>query len=460
MFGFLVKIPTHLQYVLFMLSAFFAAYILMFCRSLGVWETTTNINVYDSKNSHACTPIFAENLGGAEHLVRDGQFLFISAAHQRRVYSDKETATEFASRRGFDLSDASFSSRFTLLEKEDDRGSVFFADLSSGVLNMMPKALPIYGWNWKAEPDFQPLGMDLVKNGTETLLRTVVVTRVGTKLAQFRIERDANNTPVGLTHQWTLAHPLFTNLNSVKSASPSSFYVTNMFGNSARDELALLSEVLMMKSYGNVLKCFVGAVPEEVAAAVETVISGGYRVTTNLSTAATSSGAQVHCYAAIGSLGQPNGVELLPHRNTLLVATTAQRIVHGFDMNTHKRLFMVEAGPGLDNLSVDEDGYVWVTGHPRVLDFLQSLKSDGPKAPNRVMRMAVTVPPTQPHLTYLGNANVVYEESSPALLGGVSTAVAIPARYGELIEDGAVWRYFVSGSVVDDGVMVCKYRFQ
>jgi hypothetical protein len=472
MFGYYMKLPIYMQYILFMCASLVLSYVVMFSRYIGLWETTTDYNVTDATGNRSCSPIYAKNLAGAEDLVLLDNLLFISSAHRRRVYSDEAHATALLQSRGYNASVSDLFSRFAILDREEDRGSVYFADLSHGVDQLAPVALPISGWDWNAEPDFHPLGLDVINvskdNRTYTQLRAVVVTRDGSKIAQFAVIRDESDTPTELQLEYVAAHPLLTNVNNLVSIDEKTFYISNFFAASSSQPSQMAYEVLMMKSHGSVVKCSINQLPPAPVVNGErkyiTMHYSGLYDDAETSTITLQDANQkkmsLSCFTAIDTLGQPNGLELLPEHDVLLVASSHHRLIQGYSLRNHKKLFATEAGAGLDNMARDEDGAVWVASHPRSVDFVKTIADDSYKAPNRVQRLSIRKSTVFPTIKMLDNPETIYEEKAPKDFGAMSTAVPIPSKFAKKIENNVEYRYFVGGSVFDDGLLVCKYQYK
>ena len=196
--------------------------------------------------------------------------------------------------------------------------------------------------------EFAPLGADLFIDEVG-VRRLLVANRAAGQgsLEVFRVDGE------GLTHELTLTDPLMINPNDVVALGPSKAYVT-------------LDKKSKTGSIGEVIE---GAL-ERKTGKVLYIDQNGARVV-----------AEGLVYA--------NGIAMGQDAEFVYVAETVARAVSVFRRDTKtndlKLADRVPVGTGVDNITVDAEGRLWIAAHPKLLTFVGYAKSPEKTTPSQVI---------------------------------------------------------------------------
>ncbi len=199
-------------------------------------------------------------------------------------------------------------------------------------------------------PSFHPHGMGLFED--ERGARLFVVnhpTPLESQVEIFEVREGPS-----LHHLESVALPAFASLNEVAPVGPRQFYVTVDAGTKA-------------ESFGRVLETFLRLPLAGV---------GYFDGTTSR--------------FVVTGLRYANG--LATDGDLVFVSETTGRALHAYRRaadGTLTRLSTATADAGLDNISVDGSGELWIGAHPNMLAFLSHAKDPSAHSPSAVLRAKV-----------------------------------------------------------------------
>jgi arylesterase/paraoxonase len=239
------------------------------------------------------------------------------------------------------------------------RGLAFISSLdrrdgeARGAIHLVNPEDPLAAGGWRdmtgGVPEaFRPLGLSYYED--EDHRRLFVVNEAAHAVELFAVADDG-----ALTHLETFVERRMTSPNNVVAAGPRSFYVTND-AKSGREGFAASFSFLTRSAQGDIL--FTDGVTWRVAAS---------------------------------GLRFANGVALSPDGGTLYAAETSGYAVKVYDRDmANGALRHIETMPtpsAPDNLSVDENGAVWIAGLPKPLALPLHARDPEATAPSAVMRV-------------------------------------------------------------------------
>jgi arylesterase/paraoxonase len=95
---------------------------------------------------------------------------------------------------------------------------------------------------------------------------------------------------------------------------------------------------------------------------------------------------------AADGIAYANGINLSPDGRTVYVASPTGLAVHVYarDPNSGSLSFVesIDAGSGVDNIEVDEDGNLWIGSHPKLLRFRAHATDPNELSPSQVLRIS------------------------------------------------------------------------
>jgi arylesterase/paraoxonase len=90
-------------------------------------------------------------------------------------------------------------------------------------------------------------------------------------------------------------------------------------------------------------------------------------------------------------LNYANGINLSPDKNKIYLTETTGRKLSVLDRDTTTGKltldFDLNLSTGLDNITVDEKGNLWIASHPKLLDFIAHSKNNGKVSPSQVLKL-------------------------------------------------------------------------
>ncbi len=269
-------------------------------------------------------------------------------------------------------------------------GAIFEFDLSD------PAAQPVrLAQDFPA--DFHPHGISLFRDdqGHKTLL-VVNHRRDGHFVEVYDYFERA------LRHRRSIGSPLMHSPNDLAATGPDSFYVTNDHRAESGFGRALEEYLQLARSY---LLYFDGR-EFQIAAA---------------------------------GLAYPNGVQLSADGRMVYVGASVGRTISIYRRNPADNQLrleqVIDAGTGVDNIELDEQGHLWIGAHPRLLTFVQYMADPAEIAPSEVLEVML-FPQRGFQIT-----RVLVDDGS--LLSASSVA--------------AVWKgHLLVGSVADRRFLVCR----
>ena len=264
------------------------------------------------------------------------------------------------------------------------RGDLYYLDLDSG--DFKPKKLTT---NYKLP--FYPHGISLLKIDSGHYQILVVNHARGHTIEKFELFGDS------LVYMATFRDESMISPNDVIALDENSFYFTNDHG--------------YKHSWGRMAEDYLG-----VAASNVVLYDGKYLVVAK-------------------GIKYANGINISKDRTQLLVASPRgfalkyYDILEGGLLNHHKDLHV---GTGIDNIELDENGNLWMGGHPNLLGFTFYAAGKKEIAPSEVIKVEE------------GHVKSLYEND-----GSVISASSVAAPYKDLL--------FI-GTVMENTLFVLKER--
>eukprot|EP00029_Vermamoeba_vermiformis_P011419 TRINITY_DN6274_c0_g1_i1.p1 TRINITY_DN6274_c0_g1~~TRINITY_DN6274_c0_g1_i1.p1 ORF type:complete len:353 (+),score=33.81 TRINITY_DN6274_c0_g1_i1:358-1416(+) len=201
-----------------------------------------------------------------------------------------------------------------------------------------------------------PHGVSLYRSGDELLLfvinHSMNKSHARDCVEIFKIKNDE------LHYVNSASHELLININDVKAISDHEFLTTSDHGISRRDHesLAMLEDIFGL-SIAYVTHC-------------------------NTETK--------QCRKAIDKISSPNGINYKHQTNMLYVAGTLNGQMLAYKMDPVSRnLTLVDSvfiDRGLDNIDIDENGLIWVSAHPKIVDVFMYMFGMTDRSPFRVWK--------------------------------------------------------------------------
>ncbi|WP_425409132.1 SMP-30/gluconolactonase/LRE family protein [Hyphococcus sp.] len=276
---------------------------------------------------------------------------------------------------------------------DDKRGLAFISSLdrrdsaARGAIHLFDMDDPLASDGFRdrtmgAPQDFRPLGLDYYEH--ENVRRLFVVNEVGPSVEMFAVEDNGD-----LTHLETYAERRLTSPNSVAATGPRSFYVTNDVRPGRNARIANL-HFLLRHGLGDI-----------------------YHVD-----------GDVWRHAA-GGLRFANGLALTPEGEKLYVAETAGMAVRVYDREAGalRPAETIRIGASPDNITIDQDGNVWVGALPKPLKTPALKKNASAIAPSEVLL-----------INKQGGARTVYRNAGEEI-----SASTVAARAGDRLVLGALY---------------------
>lgn len=200
--------------------------------------------------------------------------------------------------------------------------------------------------NFKGE--FHPHGISFLKKDSISYLFVINHNKQGNFVEKFIYRNDM------LDHIKTIDDPALCCPNDVVAVDSSKFYVTNDHGSPGGMKRTLEDYLVIPRSY---LLYYNG----QSFSKAWTGISYG------------------------------NGVNVSADCKKLFLATTTGRTLYTFNRNTETgELSLVNElnlESGLDNISVDPDGTLWIASHPKLLAFVGHAKDPNKKSPSQILQL-------------------------------------------------------------------------
>jgi arylesterase / paraoxonase len=199
---------------------------------------------------------------------------------------------------------------------------------------------------------FHPHGISLYKTEAgETLL--FVINHTGddhfVEIFEYRDQR--------LMHRESISYPLMFSPNDLVAVGPRSFYASNDHGNTSEWGRTLEEYLQLARSY----VVYFDGIDMRIAA-------------------------EGFTYA--------NGINVNLDGKRLYLSTTIGRSLHVFarDIPTGKLTpeHDISLNTGADNIEVDADGNLYITCHPKLLDFAAHAKDQSKPSPSQVLKVSLT----------------------------------------------------------------------
>jgi arylesterase/paraoxonase len=252
--------------------------------------------------------------------------------------------------------------------------------------------------------NFHPHGISLYRDAGGALTLMAINHPVGSDSAVEVFDVKVANGAASLTERASITGGELSSPNDVAAVGPDQFYATNDHG--SKGSTGRLLEDLLLIPRANVVY-FDGNL---------------FRVVAN-------------------DLNFANGIALSPDGSHVYVASTTGRAITTYERSplsgSLKDVGTLDIPSGLDNIDVDEQGHIWVAGHPKLLD-MQGVRSDASKVtPSQVF--AVTLMNGLP-----AAANLVFADDGHRVNG---------------VSIGASWHnHLIMGGPLDNKITDCALR--
>ena len=234
---------------------------------------------------------------------------------------------------------------------------------------------------------FSPHGVDLWigEDGTRRLFLIEHGDWTQSRIIIFRIE---NGT---LVFDHAVTDPLIKRPNDVAAAGENAFYTSNDLGVPYGDKGELF-EVLLRQQKGNLV--YFDGQKTQIAA---------------------------------DEIGYANGVALSHDGTKLYLGAIIDQSVRFYDRDlTTGALTLrdqINLHTGVDNIDVDEDGALWVAGHPKLLTFSKHAKDGAMRSPSQIIKVDPKAKTVREIYLSLGDplsgASIGARAGNTLLLGGV-----------------------------------------
>lgn len=235
--------------------------------------------------------------------------------------------------------------RRAVLQGKDDSGTLLRLGLKRTRLTPVPAVT--------GAPDgFRPHGLSLFTDVDGSQRLFVVSHPAGEPHTVEIFERGADRL---FAHLETIHNPLLVDPNAIVAVGPRQFYVVNTFG--SPPGLQRIIEFALRLASASIVY-YDGDVMREV----------GEPVALGTGIAASADGGRVYVSEA----------------NAQRLRVYSRDSASG-DLTLYQNVKVFTAA---DNLSVAEDGAIWVAGHPQMLQLIRHLRDPAERAPTQVLRIA------------------------------------------------------------------------
>jgi arylesterase/paraoxonase len=235
----------------------------------------------------------------------------------------------------------SSSDRWTLREgKSAENDGIYLLDIDSGA---KPEKIKT---DYSGE--FHPHGISFLKKDSASFLFVVNHKSKGDFVELFKFEKDQ------LYHIRTFSDPMMCCPNDLVAVDVDKFYVTNDHGNKDGFMRVLEDYLKIASSY---LLYFDGT---------------EYR-------------------KAYEGLNYANGVAISNDGQQLYLTHTTGRQMLTFDRKPETGYLDIkstlELGTGVDNITVDEEGNIWIAAHPKLFSFVEHSKNPAKNSPSELLKV-------------------------------------------------------------------------
>jgi arylesterase/paraoxonase len=273
---------------------------------------------------------------------------------------------------------------------KEEQGGLYLMELKSGDFNIEPLTASYT----KA---FAPHGISMLKKDSVYHLLAINHTEQGHSIEVFSLKNSV------LSHQKTLSDKTMVSPNDVVMIDENRFYFTNDHGHT--------------KGLFRLLEDY-GGLPRSNVIYYD---GNSFREVAN-------------------GISYANGINFDPKRNLIFVASARKFLVKVYKRDSKGSLEFIEdipCGTGVDNIEFDEDGNLWLGGHPNLLRFAAYNKGKEAHSPSEIIKI-------QYRGTKDYSVETVYLED-----GTTMSASSVAAPFGDLI---------LAGNVKDEAFLVLKYH--
>ena len=229
----------------------------------------------------------------------------------------------------------------TLLKGENPLDGIYALDLTDSLNSAPKKILTTFSG------DFHPHGISILQQGESTYIFAVNHNKTGSYIEKFIFK---NGT---LIHIESYSNNLMFSPNDIVTLSDTTFYVTNDHGSKTGFSKLLEDYLQQSKSY---VLYFDGTDYKPV----------------------------------IQNLQYANGIAVSHDKKTLYVAEATGQKISIYDILDNGRLNLkhyIKTHTGVDNITVDSVGDLWVGAHPKLLKFTGHAKDSTKLSPSEVLQI-------------------------------------------------------------------------
>lgn len=227
----------------------------------------------------------------------------------------------------------------SMLKHQKPLDGIYALDINDSLNANPKKMLTTY------RGEFHPHGISVIQQDGSTFVFAVNHNNKGSFIEKFSLQ---NGT---LMHLKTYANDLMFSPNDVAAITDSTFYVTNDHGNQAGFKQTLENYLQLPKSY---VLYFDGKTYKKV----------------------------------INKLKYANGISFSKDNNAVYVATSTGQNVYIYKRALDGSLNLshyINTHTGVDNVTIDNQGDLWLAGHPKLLQFTSHAKDSTKISPSEVI---------------------------------------------------------------------------
>jgi len=276
-------------------------------------------------------------IGGAFKNIKN-----YNAGTVTKIYTNMAGTEDLAFDKVHNLLLISSSNRWAItLKHENPLDGIYALYLNDSINKNPKKMLTTFTGN------FHPHGISVLQQKGNTYVFAVNHNKTGSYVEKFKIKNDT------LIHLKSYANELMFSPNDVAAVTDSTFYVTNDHGYKPGFKQTLEDYLQLPKSY---LLYFDGKNYTKV----------------------------------VSGLKYANGVNLSADKSEVYLATSTGQKLYIYKRDAHGFLDIqqyINTHSGIDNITVDKQGDLWLAAHPQLLKFARHAKDSTKLSPSEVIRI-------------------------------------------------------------------------
>jgi arylesterase/paraoxonase len=241
----------------------------------------------------------------------------------------------------------SYLDRRAVLNGDSVNGTIMLVDMNATELHLRAALIA-------EPPDFRPHGMSLYTplNGSRKLF---VVSHPAD--GSHRVEIFEQSSSGLFAHAKTITHPLMSSPNAIFAVGPRQFYVVNDRG--GKTPFEQFAEVTLRRPLSNVLY-FDGQAMRVAITGLKNPTGMAGSHDGRMVYVSDTLGDQLQIFARNGATGVLRSAETIP----------------------------LDSSP--DNITIDEQGVLWIASHPKLLSLLRAFRNASSVAPTQVFKVLPT----------------------------------------------------------------------